>query len=67
MTYGNRAALALRDYEGIYALEAPPLEQYTVLGLEVEGQNMRYPPGKRQEWEFTRHGQAPTDDHFTGF
>ena len=54
VTYGNRAALALRDYEGIYALEAPPLEQYTVLGLEVEGQNMRYPPGKRQEWEFAR-------------
>jgi hypothetical protein len=53
-TYGDRATLALRDYEGIYALEAPPLEQYTVLGLEVEGQNMRYPPGKRQEWEFAR-------------
>ena len=53
-TYGDRASLALRDYEGIYALEAPPLEQYTVLGLEVEGQNMRYPPGKRQEWEFAR-------------
>ena len=54
VTYGDRAALALRDYEGIYALEAPPLEQYAVLGLEVEGQNMRYPPGKRQEWEFAR-------------
>lgn len=53
-THGDRASLALRDYEGIYALEAPPLEQYTVLGLEVEGQNMRYPPGKRQEWEFAR-------------
>ncbi len=53
-TYGDRAALAMRDYEGIYALEAPPLEQYAVLGLEVEGQNMRYPPGKRQEWEFAR-------------
>jgi len=53
-TYGDRASLALRDYEAIYALEAPPLEQYTVLGLEVEGQNMRYPPGKRQEWEFAR-------------
>jgi len=53
-TYGDRAALALRDYEGMYALEAPPLEQYAVLGLEVEGQSMRYPPGKRQEWEFAR-------------
>jgi hypothetical protein len=53
-TYGDRASLAMRDYEGIYALEAPLLEQYAVLGLEVEGQNMRYPPGKRQEWEFSR-------------
>jgi len=53
-THGDRAALPLRDYEGIYALEAPPLEQYAVLGLEIEGQNMRYPPGKRQEWEFAR-------------
>ena len=53
-TYGDRASLPMRDYEGIYAQEAAPLEQYTVLGLEVEGQNMRYPPGKRQEWEFAR-------------
>lgn len=53
-THGDRAALPLRDYEGVYALEAPPLEQYAVLGLEVEGKNMKYPPGKRQEWEFAR-------------
>ena len=53
-TYGDRAALPMRDYEGVFAMEAPPLEQYAVLGLEVEGQNMKYPPGKRQEWEFAR-------------
>lgn len=53
-TYGHRTAIPMRDYEAIYALEAPPLEQYAVLGLEVEGKNMRYPPGKRQEWEFAR-------------
>ncbi len=53
-TYGDRSSLPLRDYEGVYALEAPPLEQYAVLGLEIEGANMRYPPGKRQEWEFAR-------------
>ncbi len=53
-TYGHRGAIPIRDYEAIYALEAPPLEQYAVLGLEVEGKNMRYPPGKRQEWEFAR-------------
>ena len=53
-TYGDRAALPMRDYEGVFAMEASPLEQYTVLGLEVEGKNMKYPPGKRQEWEFAR-------------
>jgi hypothetical protein len=53
-TYGDRAAIPMRDYEGIFAMEASPLEQYTVLGLEVEGKNMKYPPGKRQEWEFAR-------------
>ncbi len=53
-TYGDRAALPMRDYEGVFAMEAPPLEQYAVLGLEVEGKNMKYPPGKRQEWEFAR-------------
>jgi hypothetical protein len=44
----------MRDYEGVFVMEASPLEQYTVLGLEVEGKNMKYPPGKRQEWEFAR-------------
>jgi bacterioferritin (cytochrome b1) len=53
-TYGDRAAIPIRDYEGVFAMEAPPLEQYAVLGLEVEGKNMKYPPGKRQEWEFAR-------------
>jgi len=53
-TYADRAALPVRDYEGVFVMEAPALEQYTVLGLEVEGKNMRYPPGKRQEWEFAR-------------
>jgi hypothetical protein len=53
-TYGERGALPLRDYEGQFAMETAPLEQYAVLGLEIEGANMRYPPGKRQEWEFCR-------------
>ncbi len=52
--YARRDALPMRDYEGVYVTEAPPLEQYAVLGLEVEGKNMKYPPGKRQEWEFAR-------------
>lgn len=53
-TYGDRAALPMRDYEGVFAFEADLLEQYAVLGLEIEGANMKYPPGKRQEWEFCR-------------
>jgi len=52
VTYDDRAALPMRDYEGEFVMEASPLEQYAVLGLEVEGKNMKYPPGKRQEWEF---------------
>jgi hypothetical protein len=53
-TYPDPAALPMRDYEGVFVMEVSPLEQYTVLGLEVEGKNMKYPPGKRQEWEFAR-------------
>jgi hypothetical protein len=53
-TYGRRDALPMRDYEGVFVMEASPLEQYAVLGLEVEGGNMKYPPGKRYEWEFAR-------------
>jgi len=53
-TYGDRTALPMRDYEGVFAFEAELLEHYAVLGLEIEGANMKYPPGKRQEWEFCR-------------
>ena len=53
-TFGSRKALPMRDYEGVYAYSAEPLEQYATLGLEIEGANMKYPPGKRWEWEFSR-------------
>jgi hypothetical protein len=53
-THTDPAVLPMRDYEGIFVMEASPLEQYAVLGLEVEGKNMKYPPGKRLEWEFAR-------------
>lgn len=67
-SYGDRAAIPMRDYEGVYAMEAPPLEQYAVLGLEVEGKNMKYPPGKRQEWEFARdQAQHPLMTTFQDF
>jgi len=53
-TLGNRDQIPIRDYEGVYCMEASPLEQYATLGLEIEGANMKYPVGKRGEWEFCR-------------
>jgi hypothetical protein len=52
--YGNPKALPMREYERVYCMEAPPLEQYATLGIEIEGGQMRYPVGKRGEWEFCR-------------
>lgn len=67
-TYGDHAAVPMRDYEGVFVMEASLLEQYAVLGLEVEGKNMKYPPGKRQEWEFARDiAQHPLMTTFQDF
>jgi hypothetical protein len=52
--YGDSGAIPMREYERIYCMEAPPLEQYATLGIEIEGGQMRYPVGKRGEWEFCR-------------
>ena len=51
---GRQDAVPMRDYEGVYCMEAEALEQYATLGIEIEGGNMRYPVGKRGEWEFCR-------------
>jgi len=53
-TFGSRDAVPMRDYESAYCMEAAPLEQYATLGLEIEGGQMKYPVGKRGEWEFCR-------------
>jgi hypothetical protein len=53
-TFGNARAIPMRDYESVYCMEAPALEQYATLGLEIEGSQMKYPVGKRGEWEFCR-------------
>ncbi|MBV8899879.1 MAG: hypothetical protein JOY92_07185 [Verrucomicrobia bacterium] len=53
-TFGSRDAIPMRDYESVYCMEATPLEQYATLGLEIEGGQMKYPVGKRGEWEFCR-------------
>jgi hypothetical protein len=52
--YGDRGAIPMREYERVYCMEASPLEQYATLGVEIEGGQMRYPVGKRGEWEFCR-------------
>jgi hypothetical protein len=52
--FGNPGAIPMREYERAYCMEAPPLEQYATLGIEIEGGQMRYPVGKRGEWEFCR-------------
>ena len=53
-TFGDLQAIPMRDYESVYCMEAPALEQYATLGLEIEGAQMKYPVGKRGEWEFCR-------------
>jgi hypothetical protein len=54
VVYGDSRAVPMREYERVYCMEAPPLEQYATLGIEIEGGQMRYPVGKRGEWEFCR-------------
>ncbi len=67
-TYANYTAIPMRDYEGVFVMESSLLEHYAVLGLEVEGKNMKYPPGKRQEWEFARDiAQHPLMTTFQDF
>jgi hypothetical protein len=53
-TFGTVSAIPMREYESVYCMEAPALEQYATLGLEIEGAQMKYPIGKRGEWEFCR-------------
>ena len=52
--YGDARSVPMREYERVYCMEAPPLEQYATLGIEIEGGQMKYPVGKRGEWEFCR-------------
>ncbi len=51
---GSVTGIPIRDYESTYCMEASALEQYATLGLEIEGAQMKYPIGKRGEWEFCR-------------
>jgi hypothetical protein len=53
-TFGTADAIPMREYESVFCMEVPALEQYATLGLEIEGAQMKYPVGKRGEWEFCR-------------
>ena len=52
--YGDRSLIPLRDFEIEYLFEMSPLELYAMLGIGVEAALMKYPPGKRAEYEFCR-------------
>jgi hypothetical protein len=45
-----------------------PLQQYAALGLGIEAAMMKYPPGKREEYEFCRDvAQHPLMTTFQDF
>ena len=50
---GDRAALPLREWETEYLYKLEPLPLYAML-CDVESGLMKYPPGKRFEYEFCR-------------
>ena len=52
--FGDRSLIPLRDFEIEYLFEMTPLELYAMLGIGVEAALMKYPPGKRAEYEFCR-------------
>ena len=52
--YGDRGVMPLRDFEIEYLFKMTPLELYAMLGIGVEAALMKYPPGKRAEYEFCR-------------
>ena len=50
---GDRAGLPLREWETEYLYAMEPLELYAML-CDVEASLMKFPPGKRFEYEFCR-------------
>jgi hypothetical protein len=51
---GDRSAMPMRDFEVDYLFKMTPIELYSLLGVGVEAGLMKYPPGKREEYEFCR-------------
>ena len=51
--FDNRSTMPIRDWESAYLFRMDPLELYAML-FGVEAGLMKYPPGKREEFEFCR-------------
>ena len=51
--FDERSAMPIRDWESAYLFKMDPLELYAML-FGVEAGLMKYPPGKREEFEFCR-------------
>lgn len=51
--FDERSAMLIRDWEAAYLFKMEPLELYAML-FGVEAGLMKYPPGKREEFEFCR-------------
>ncbi|GIK43107.1 MAG: hypothetical protein BroJett011_69400 [Chloroflexota bacterium] len=52
--FGDRAAMPIRNFDLTYVFQMSLLQQYAALGLGIEAAMMKYPPGKREEYEFCR-------------
>jgi len=52
--FDDRAAMPLRTFDDESVVQMTPLEMYAMLGIGVEAALMKYPPGKREEFEFCR-------------
>ena len=52
--FGDRTAVPLRVFDDASVVQMTPLEMYAMLGIGVEAALMKYPPGKREEFEFCR-------------
>jgi len=50
----DRSAMPLRTFDDASVVQMTPVEMYAMLGIGVEAALMKYPPGKREEFEFCR-------------
>jgi hypothetical protein len=66
--FGDRAAMPIRNFDLTYVFGMSTLQQYAALGLGIEAAMMKYPPGKREEYEFCRDvAQHPLMTTFQDF